>query len=326
MAACTTCAARLTPHEELYNRALGRERSVRCLACLAADEGRGVDEVEVVLRRHVARRACFTDELARLEGVAGPAGPLPYDPSDVAQLTRYSRQLALPQVGDEGQRRLSEGRVLVVGAGGLGSPAALYLAAAGVGTIVLADPDAVELSNLQRQILHAGSDVGRPKVDAAASRLQDLNPLVHIEPVPVRLDAENADALVARVDVVVDGSDNPETRQALNRACVEGRKPWVHGAIWRFFGQVTVFKAGGKPCFRCVFPEPGPAAELSCEVGGVMGAVAGVIGSIQAQETIRLLLGQPSPLSGVLWTYDGWTMDVERWRTPADPSCPVCGG
>ncbi|HEY9856098.1 MAG TPA: HesA/MoeB/ThiF family protein [Stenomitos sp.] len=302
------------------------------MSCLAAEQGRDVADLEAVLLRHVARRACFSDELSRLEasGVDGsaalaPSVPEPFDPEEVSQLRRYSRQLVLPQVGDEGQKRLSQARVLVVGAGALGSPVALYLAAAGVGSLTLVDPDAVDLSNLQRQILHGTADLGQPKVASAARRLSDLNPLVRVDARAERLTDENAARLVAAADVVVDGSDNPETRHALNRACVEQRKPWVHGAIWRFFGQVTVFEAGGSPCYRCLFPDAPASAERSCEVAGVMGATAGIVGSVQAQEAIRLLLGEKSPLAGVLWTYDGWTMDVERMRYAADPACPVCG-
>lgn len=325
-AACSTCGAALSPQEQIYNRALGRERTVGCLSCLAAEKGLPVPELQAHLERHVARRLCLSEELRAAAPTPGaPSAALAFDPDDVAQLRRYSRQLVLPQVGDTGQRRLSEGRVLVVGAGGLGSPAALYLAAAGVGTLFLVDADEVELSNLQRQILHATSDLGQPKVASAARRLSDLNPMVTVVPEAVRLTDENARALVARADVVVDGSDTPRTRETLNRACVLERKPWVHGAIWRFFGQVTVFREGGRPCYRCLFPDTPETSELSCETAGVLGAIAGVIGSIQAQEAIRLLLGAPSPLAGVLWTYDGWTMDVERWRYPADPACPACG-
>lgn len=325
---CFSCGAALSPQEAVYNRALGRERTVGCLSCLAAEKGLSPDGLLDQLERHIARRVCLSADLQAAgaePSLPDETGAAAFDAEDLPQLRRYSRQLVLPQVGDEGQRRLSAGRVLVVGAGALGSPAALYLAAAGVGSLTLVDPDSVELSNLQRQILHATGEIGQSKVASAARRLTTLNPLVHVEPVAMRLTEENAAELIAGVDVIVDGSDNPETRHALNRACVEQRKPWVHGAIWRFFGQVTVFAEGGKPCYRCLFPEMPDSAELSCEVAGVMGVIAGVIGSIQAQEAIRLLLGQSSPLTGVLWTYDGWTMEVERLRYFADPACGVCG-
>lgn len=324
-AACHACRKPLSPVEGVFNRALGRERAHACLACLAEEKGLPVDDLRLKLERHVARRTCLSRELQAAAGACEATPGTAFDPEDVAQLRRYSRQLVLPQVGDAGQRRLSEGRVLVVGAGALGSPAAMYLAAAGVGTLTLVDPDAVELSNLQRQILHATPALGQAKVTSAAARLAELNPLVRVEPVVDRLTDDNALRLVSQADVVVDGSDNSRTRHALNRACVEGRKPWVHGAVWRFFGQVTVFEAGGRPCYRCLFPDAVDSEELSCEVSGVMGATAGIVGSVQAQEALRLLLGEKSPLAGVLWTCDGWTMDVERLRYATDPACPVCG-
>lgn len=316
----------MLPREAIYNRALGEETSFRCLACLALANDKTPAELEIVLGLHIARRACLSAELRKLESAlpVAPERNRSFAPDALPQVERYSRQLILSQVGDAGQARLSAGRVLVVGAGGLGSAAALYLAAAGVGTIGLLDSDRVDLSNLQRQLLHGTPDLGRLKVDAAADRLANLNPTIEVERLERRLSAANATEIVARYDLVVDGSDNLATRHALNHACVAAGKPLIHGAILQFYGQATVIAPGGRPCYHCLFPETPETTGPNCQTAGVMGAVAGVIGSIQALEAIKWILGASSSLIGELWTWDGWTMSVERLRYGADPACKVC--
>jgi adenylyltransferase/sulfurtransferase len=239
---------------------------------------------------------------------------------------RYARHLILPEVGLDGQRRLKAARVLVVGAGGLGSPAALYLAAAGVGTLGLVDFDAVEMSNLQRQIVHGTPDVGRPKLESAAARLHALNPHVRIEPHPTRLTSADALALVSAYDVVVDGTDNFATRYLVNDACVLTRTPNAYGSIFRFEGQASVFAAPGGPCYRCLHPEPPPPGVIpSCAEGGVLGVLPGVIGTIQATEAIKLVLGVGEPLVGRFLIYDALRMRFRELRLARDPECPVCG-
>lgn len=323
---CTACDLPLSARDRVFNQALGRQSHWSCLPCLAQAKGLPLQELERTLRAHVARRDCLSRELEAAEGAVGIRSPWSSEALDTQQVRRYSRQLSLPQVGDEGQKRLAQARVLVLGAGGLGSPVALYLAAAGVGTLAVADDDRVELSNLQRQILHGTEALGELKVQSAARRLSDLNPNVRVEPLALRLEEANARSLVADYDVVVDGLDSLESRYALNRACVRARKPWVHGAILRFYGQVTVFEAGGRPCYHCLFAETPETVTASCEAAGVMGAVAGVVGSIQAMATLKLLLGVASSLEGVLWTWDGWAMSSDRMRYQAESGCPVCGG
>ena len=244
-------------------------------------------------------------------------------------LDRYSRHLRLPQVGLDGQRRLADAKVLMVGAGGLGSPAAYYLVAAGLGTLVLADDDAVDRSNLQRQILHTDARIGVPKVDSAAQALAALNPRVAIDARPVRVSAANVDALVADCDVVVDGADNFPARYLLSDACVRAGKPLVYGAVHRFEGQVSVFDAGRRrgvaPCYRCLFPAP-PAPEdaPNCAEAGVLGVLPGVIGLLQATETLKLLLGLGTPLSGRLLHFDALAMRFRETRLRPDPDCPAC--
>ena len=242
------------------------------------------------------------------------------------ELQRYARHLALPQVGREGQQRLKAARVLLVGVGGLGSPAALYLAAAGVGTLGLVDHDVVEHSNLQRQIIHATSDVGRPKLASAAARLADVNPAVRIEPHETRLTSANALDLLADYDVIVDGSDNFATRYLVNDACVLLGKPDVYGSIYRFEGQAAVFWAARGPCYRCLYRDP-PPPELvpSCAEGGVLGVLPGIVGSIQAAEAIKLMLGAGEPLIGRLLLCDALRMSFRALTLDKDPACPVCG-
>jgi molybdopterin/thiamine biosynthesis adenylyltransferase/rhodanese-related sulfurtransferase len=248
---------------------------------------------------------------------------------DADFLERYSRHLRLPQVGLEGQRKLAQASVLVVGAGGLGSPSACYLAAAGIGRMLIADDDVVDRSNLQRQILHGEQRIGQAKVESAAASLSALNPRVKIEPRRVRVTADTVDELVAGVDLVLDGADNFPVRYLLSDACVKHAKPLVYGAVHRFEGQVSVFDAGRQrgraPCYRCLFPEP-PAPEdaPNCAEAGVLGVLPGVIGLLQATEAIKLILGIGEPLTGRLLHFDALGMRFRETRLPADPECPAC--
>jgi len=241
------------------------------------------------------------------------------------QRARYSRHLLLPQVGEEGQRRLTTSKVLVIGAGGLGSPSALYLAAAGVGTLGIVDSDVVDVTNLQRQILHNTDRLGRRKVDSARQTLNALNPLVEVVAIPERLTADNALDLLDGYDVVVDGADNFPTRYLLNDVSLHVRIPVVHGSVFRFEGQASVFAPYAGPCYRCLFPEP-PPPELapSCSEAGVLGVVPGIIGSIQAAETIKLLLGIGDPLIGKLLTYDALDQEFRTLKLRRDLDCPAC--
>jgi molybdopterin/thiamine biosynthesis adenylyltransferase len=237
------------------------------------------------------------------------------------EVDRYARHLVLREIGGAGQQALRAAHVLIVGAGGLGAPAALYLAAAGVGRIGLVDPDSVALSNLQRQILYAGADVGRAKVEAAAERLAGLNDNVDIEPIGARLTADNAAELVRPFDLVLDGTDDFATRFAVNAACLAEGKPLVSGAIGRWTGQVGVF--AGQPCYRCLVPEIPPEAE-TCASVGVIGALAGVIGAMMALETIKLITQAGESLTGRLLIYDALAAETRTVRVGADPACPEC--
>jgi len=242
------------------------------------------------------------------------------------ELVRYSRHILLPQVGEDGQRRLKNSRVLLVGAGGLGSPVALYLAAAGVGTIGLVDFDVVDLSNLQRQILHGSAAIGSSKIDSARDRLRDINPNVRVEAHETRLTYVNALEIARGFDVIVDGTDNFATRYLVNDTSVLLGIPNVYGSVYRFEGQASVFGAPGGPCYRCLFREP-PPRELvpSCAEGGVLGVVPGLVGTIQATETIKLLLGIGDTLVGQLLTIDAMTMAFRTIELRRDPECPACG-
>lgn len=240
-----------------------------------------------------------------------------------AEVERYARHLVLREIGGPGQQALKAASVLVVGAGGLGAPASLYLAAAGVGRIVVVDPDVVDRSNLQRQVLYAEDDIGQPKVARAAARLSALNPHVVIEPRQVRLDAGNAADLVRGVDIVLDGTDDFGVRFCVNAACVGEGKTLVSGAIGRWTGQVGVF--AGRPCYRCLVPEVPPDAE-TCSAVGVVGALAGVIGSMMALETVKLIAGAGEALKGRLLVYDALAGETRTVRIGADPDCEVCGG
>jgi molybdopterin/thiamine biosynthesis adenylyltransferase/rhodanese-related sulfurtransferase len=262
---------------------------------------------------------------------AWDAAGLPMQRADVdADFSeRYSRHLRLPDVGLDGQKRLEASRVLLVGAGGLGSPAAFYLAAAGVGTLRLADDDIVDRSNLQRQILHTEARIGTPKVESAAVALSALNPRTRIEAIRERITSDNVERLLEGVDVVVDGADNFPARYLLNDACVKLGKPLVYGAVHRFEGQASVFDAGRHrgvaPCYRCLFPEPpSPESAPNCAEAGVLGVLPGVIGLLQATEAIKLLLGIGEPLRGRLLQFDALAMRFRETRLLPDPACPVC--
>jgi molybdopterin/thiamine biosynthesis adenylyltransferase len=239
------------------------------------------------------------------------------------EVERYARHLVLREVGGPGQQKLKGASVLIVGAGGLGAPAALYLAAAGVGAVMLADPDVVDRSNLQRQVIYTEADIGRPKTEAAADRLAALNPHIFVAGYDGAFDAASADELVADVDLVLDGTDDFATRFAVNAACVRHGKTLVSGAIGRWTGQVGVF--AGRPCYQCLVPEIPPDAE-TCVAVGVVGALAGVIGSMMALEGVKLIVGAGEPLAGRLLLYDALAAETRTVRIGADPQCPVCGG
>ncbi|MDB4949492.1 MAG: UBA/THIF-type binding fold [Gemmatimonadetes bacterium] len=242
------------------------------------------------------------------------------------EIMRYSRHLILPEVGMEGQRKLKAARVLLIGTGGLGSPLALYLAAAGVGTLGLVDFDVVDESNLHRQVIHGTSDVGRPKIDSAADRIAEVNPHVRVERHETRLTSENALEILADYDVVVDGTDNFPTRYLVNDACVLLGKPNVYGSIFRFEGQLSVFDATRGPCYRCMFPEPPPPGLVpSCAEGGVLGVLPGIIGTLQGLETIKLILGVGEPMVGRFLLFDALEMSWRELKLRKDPACPVCG-
>lgn len=242
-----------------------------------------------------------------------------------AEIRHYSRHLIMPEVGSAGQRRLKAARVLVIGAGGLGSPLGLYLAAAGVGTLGIVDFDVVDESNLHRQVLYGRSAVGRPKIRAAVERLGDVNPHIRIVPHETRLDAGNALELFRDYDVIVDGTDNFPTRYLVNDACVLTGKPNVYGSIFRFEGQVSIFWGARGPCYRCLFPEPPPPGLVpSCAEGGVLGVLPGIIGSLQANEVIKLIVGAGDPLIGRLVLFDALKMRFRELQLKKDPGCPVC--
>ncbi len=243
------------------------------------------------------------------------------------QSARYARHITLPEVREEGQLKLLDAKVLLIGAGGLGCPSALYLAAAGVGTLGIVDYDAVDLSNLQRQILHSEEEIGKPKVDSATRRLKGINSDVKINAITERLSRDNVMKLVNGYDIIVNGCDNFPTRYLVNDACVFAKKPLIDGSIFRFEGQVTVFHAAaGGPCYRCLYPEPPPPDMApSCAEGGVFGVLPGIIGVIQAVETIKMVLGAGEPLVGRLLMYDALTEKFREMKIRRDPNCPVCG-
>ncbi len=242
------------------------------------------------------------------------------------EIYRYSRHLLIPEVGLKGQKKLKESKVLVVGAGGLGSPVAVYLAAAGIGTLGIVDFDVVDESNLQRQILHGTDEIGIPKVESAKKRLLEINPYIEVVPYNLKLNKENVLDLLRDYDVIVDGTDNFPTRYLLNDACAFLGKPLVYGSIFRFEGQVTIFDSKRGPCYRCLYPEPPPPGTVpSCAEGGVFGVLPGVVGAIQATEAIKLLLNLGTPLIGKLLSYDALSMEFRYFKLKKDPNCPLCG-
>jgi len=256
-----------------------------------------------------------------LPPLVSPAAELTVD-----EVRRYSRHLIIPDVGMTGQKRLKNARVLCVGAGGLGSPALLYLAAAGVGTLGIVDFDVVDESNLQRQVIHGQSDVGRPKAESARDSILEINPLVNVVLHTGRLDSENALQIFADYDLIVDGTDNFATRYLVNDACVLLGKPYVWGSIYRFDGQASVFWAEYGPCYRCLYPEPPPPGMVpSCAEGGVLGVLCASIGSIQVNEAIKVITGIGEPLAGRLMIYDALEMSYRTLKVRKDPECPVCG-
>src|SRR5579872_1971267 len=239
---------------------------------------------------------------------------------------RYSRHLMLPEIGNEGQQRIKAARVLLVGAGGLGSPLALYLSAAGVGTLGIVDFDKVDVTNLQRQVVHGTADVGRSKLDSAAERIYDINPYVNVERFETRLTSENALEIIREFDIVVDGTDNFATRYLVNDACVILGKPNVYGSIFRFEGQASVLATPDGPCYRCLFREPPPPGLVpSCAEGGVLGVLPGLVGTIQATETLKILLGIGTTLAGRLLLVDALRMQFRTLKLQRDPACPACG-
>ncbi len=242
------------------------------------------------------------------------------------QIIRYSRHIILPEVGGEGQKKINEGKVLVIGTGGLGSPVAFYLAAAGVGTLGIIDDDVVDLSNLQRQILHSTKDIGRPKVESAEEKLKALNPDIDVVVYRERLTSRNMMEIISGYDVIVDGTDNFSTRFVTNDACVMAGKPFVHGGILKFSGQAMTIVPGEGPCFRCIFKEPPQQGSVpSCSQAGVLGVLAGTIGVIQATEVLKYLLGKGELLVGRLLTYDALAMKFREVQVKKNPSCPICG-
>jgi len=250
-----------------------------------------------------------------------PAGGLSRD-----EIFRYSRHLIIPDVAMDGQLRLRNARVLLIGAGGLGAPNAMYLAAAGVGHLGLVDFDVVDASNLQRQVIHGTSDIGRPKLDSARDKIAEINPYAEVTLHETRLDSENARELIRGYDLVVDGSDNFPTRYLVNDACVLEGKPYVWGSIYRFDGQLSVFWAEHGPCYRCLYPEPPPPGMVpSCAEGGVLGVLCGTIGSLQANEAIKLITGIGDPMVGRLLIYDALELSFKDIRVRKDPECAICG-
>src|SRR5215469_7323656 len=272
-------------------------------------------------RAERARTSCSRRVIVSLPPLVSPADDLTVD-----EVRRYSRHLIIPDVGKTGQRRLKNAKVLVVGAGGLGSPALMYLAAAGVGTLGIVDFDVVDESNLQRQIIHGQSDVGKPKAVSAKETINQINPLVKVNLHEERLDSDNAMQIFADYDLIVDGTDNFATRYLVNDACVLLGKPYVWGSIYRFDGQASVFWAEHGPCYRCLYPEPPPPGMVpSCAEGGVLGVLCATIGSIQVNEAIKLIAGIGEPLIGRLLLFNALKMQFRELRLQKDPDCPICG-
>ena len=341
--------ALLVDVRESHERAAGQAQGALAVGiqALQADPGASLAQPDapVILICQVGGRSLKAAErlhqagYSRVASVAGgttrwieeglPTVVPQVDPDQADFDSRYARHLSLPEVGPAGQRRLEASRVLLLGAGGLGSPAALYLAAAGVGRLRIVDDDRVERSNLQRQVLHDEASIGEPKVESGRRTLVALNPRCRVEAVPERLHSGNVERLLEGVDVVVDGADNFPARYLLNDACVKLGKPLVYGAVQRFAGQASVFDAGRRrgqlPCYRCLFPEPPSAGSApSCEEAGVLGVVPGIIGLMQACEALKLLLGIGESLSGRLLQFDALALRFRETRVVPDPDCAVC--
>jgi molybdopterin/thiamine biosynthesis adenylyltransferase/rhodanese-related sulfurtransferase/molybdopterin converting factor small subunit len=325
---------------ELLDRLIAKHETLR--RHLFAEDGRLRSFVNVYVNDRDIRQLAqgetpvqAGDTVSIVPSIAGGAAVAPPHSSPPPQtrpllshdeVLRYSRHLILPDVGVEGQAKLKQARVLLIGAGGLGSPAALYLAAAGVGTLGLVDFDIVDQTNLQRQILHGTSKVGTSKLESARERIGDLNPHVRVETFETRLTSENALDIIREFDVVADGTDNFPTRYLVNDACVLLGKPNVYGSIFRFEGQASVFYAKEGPCYRCLYAEPPPPGLVpSCAEGGVLGVLPGIIGSLQALETIKLILGRGETLIGRLLLFDALKLQFRELRLTKDPDCPVCG-
>jgi molybdopterin/thiamine biosynthesis adenylyltransferase/rhodanese-related sulfurtransferase/molybdopterin converting factor small subunit len=317
---------------ELLERLSGDHAALR--QHLFAEDGRLRSFVNVYVNdrdiRQLAQRETLVqagDTVSIVPSIAGGTAVAEVLPKlSHEEILRYSRHLILPDVGLEGQKKLKAARVLLVGAGGLGSPAALYLAAAGVGTLGIVDFDVVDKTNLQRQILHGTSAIGTPKLESAAARIHDLNPNVRVEPFETRLTSENALDIIREFDIVADGTDNFPTRYLVNDACVLLGKPNVYGSIFRFEGQASVFYAKLGPCYRCLYSEPPPPGLVpSCAEGGVLGVLPGIIGSIQALETIKLILGAGESLVGRLVLFDALKLQFRELKLAKDPDCPACG-
>jgi molybdopterin/thiamine biosynthesis adenylyltransferase/rhodanese-related sulfurtransferase/molybdopterin converting factor small subunit len=287
------------------------------------------EDIRYLNKEHTA--VTENDVVSIIPAIAGGAEPTDVQVrSDVKlspeEFRRYGRHLIMPEVGLDGQKKLKAASVLIIGAGGLGSPLALYLAAAGVGRIGIVDFDVVEHSNLQRQIIHSTSNIGRPKLISAKERIGEVNPHVQVDLYETRLTSENALEILARYDVVVDGTDNFPTRYLVNDACVLLHKPNVYGSIFRFEGQASVFSADEGPCYRCLYAEPPPPGLVpSCAEGGVLGVLPGIIGTIQATETIKLIIGIGKPLIGRLLLFDALTMQFRELKLRKNPDCPICG-
>jgi sulfur-carrier protein adenylyltransferase/sulfurtransferase len=268
-----------------------------------------------------------TDTLSIVPSIAGGSTvAAPPEQLSKDEVLRYSRHLIMPEVGMEGQVKLKNAKILLVGTGGLGAPLGLYLSAAGIGRIGLVDFDVVDFTNLQRQVIHGTKDVGRKKLDSAADRMRDINPFVQIDKFEVALSSENALDILKDYDIVIDGTDNFPTRYLVNDACVILRKPNVYGSIFRFEGQSTIFSYPGGPCYRCLYPEPPPPGLVpSCAEGGVLGILPGIIGLIQATEAVKLILERGEPLVGRLLLYDALAMRFRELKLRRNPDCPVCG-
>ncbi len=316
-----------TLHSDLRPHLFGADGSLRSFVNVYVND----DDIRHL--QQTGTRVTASDTVSIVPSVAGGSGataeaarPAALPPLSPDEVSRYSRHLIMPEVGMDGQQKLKAARVLCVGAGGLGSPASLYLAAAGVGTIGLVDFDTVDRSNLQRQILYSTADVGRRKLDAAAERLRGINPDLRVIQHETRLTSANALDILKDYDVIVDGADNFPTRYLVNDACVLLGKPNAYGSIFRFDGQASVFGAPGGPCYRCLYPEPPPPGLVpSCAEGGVLGVLPGLVGTIQATEAIKLIIGAGQTLAGRLLLIDALAMEFRTVKARRDPACPVCG-